>query len=76
VGLTESEPLKYIYLNAADLLKRLNQENCPKCRKMIKTSNNIYLVYEEFPLLNLKEHLTKNHPNRYESTFFLTQDWN
>jgi len=34
---------------------------------MIKTSNNIYLVYDQFPSSNLRQHLAKNPPNRKQS---------
>lgn len=35
---------------------------------MIKTSNNIYLVYDQFPSINLRQHLAKFPPTRHKSS--------
>lgn len=49
-----------IFIDSADLLRHLNGRGSPRCHKIIKTPHNLYMVYDEFPALNLKQYLLKN----------------
>lgn len=49
-----------IYLSyPVTVLKHLNGVGAPRCHKLIKTENHIYMVYDEFPDKNLKTYLGK-----------------
>ncbi len=37
-----------MYFYKVDILKKLKLPCFPKCQKIIKTNNNVYLVFDEF----------------------------
>ena len=50
-----------------NLLKRQNTQSMPRCHKLIKTTNSIYLVYDQFPGVSLSQYLMQNNPKKCES---------
>lgn len=44
-ALRRTPKLRFSFLHAAAILKLLHHDNIVKCFRMLKTSNNIYLIY-------------------------------
>ena len=45
-----------MYDNKVDILKKLKLPCFPKCQKIIKTNNNVYLIFDEFQGKSLSEY--------------------
>jgi len=54
-------------------LKEMNIPRILKCLQLIKTKRSLYLVYENYPELNLLKYLKENESNPVISTIYLTQ---
>lgn len=54
-----------MYFYKVDILKKLKLPCFPKCQKIIKTNNNVYLVFDEFQGKSLSEYF-KTHSAFYK----------